>query len=136
MRHQKLRGKLGLGSSHRKAMLQNMTTSLLQHERIETTITRAKEVRKMVDQVLTLAKRESLHARRQVLSIIPDKSIVKKLFGPLASRYSSRSSGFTRIYRIGERKGDAAPMAVIELIDAEVTESPKKSKEKAPDKKA
>jgi len=122
MRHRSLKGKLGRSPSHRKAMLRNMTTSLLTHERIRTTIAKAKEVRKMTDKVITLGKKESLHARRQVLELIPDKDVVKKVFDVLASRYSDRPGGYTRIYRLGFRRGDAAEMAVIELVDAEFAE--------------
>ncbi len=122
MRHRNLKGKLGRSPSHRKAMLRNMTASLLTHERIRTTIAKAKEVRKMTDKVITLGKKESLHARRQVLELIPDKKVVSKIFDILASRYSERPGGYTRIYKLGHRRGDAAEMAVIELVDAEFAE--------------
>lgn len=118
MRHQKLRGKLGRNSSHRKAMLRNMATSLLDHERIQTTHSKAKEVRKVIDHLITLAKQETLHAHRQVAEYISDRVIVKKLFDVLASRYSNRHGGYSRIFKLGFRHGDAAPMVVIELVDA------------------
>jgi len=125
MRHRNLKGKLGRTPSHRKAMLRNMAASLLEHERIQTTLAKAKEVRKMTDHVITLGKKESLHARRQVLELIPDKKLVKKVFDTLAPRYSERPGGYTRIYKMGYRRGDAAPLAVIELVDAEFTEAEK-----------
>ena len=120
MRHQKLKGKLGRNSSHRKAMLRNMATSLLEHERIQTTYAKAKEVRKVIDHLITLAKQETLHAHRQVAEYISDRKIVKKLFDTLASRYSARHGGYSRTYKLGFRHGDAAPMVVIELVDADV----------------
>ena len=129
MRHRKLRGKLSRESSHRKAMLRNMTASLLEFERIQTTLARAKELRKFVDHVITLAKQETLHARRQVIELIPNQTVVAKLFSSLASRYSGRKGGYTRIYRLGIRRGDAAPIAVVELVDAQLREPPKKQKE-------
>ncbi|MBN1356463.1 50S ribosomal protein L17 [bacterium] len=119
MRHRKQKVKLGRDASHRNAMIRNMTASLIEHERIRTTLHKAKGVRRTVDHVITLAKREDLHARRQVMEIIQDKEIVKKLFDTLASRYADRPGGFTRIYRLDNRRGDAAEMAVIELVDAE-----------------
>jgi len=131
MRHRKLKNKLGRNPSHRKAMMRNMTMALLEHERIQTTLPKAKAVRKMVDSIITLAKREDLHARRQVLELISEKKITHKLFNTLTSRYSSRPGGFTRIYRLGFRKGDAAELAVIELVDAEFAEEkPDKGKAK------
>jgi len=126
MRHRKLKCKLNRTPSHRKAMLRNMTASIIEHGRIRTTVHKAKEVRKMVDHVITLAKKEDLHARRQVIKLIPDKQLVTKLFSELAPRYQSRAGGFTRIYRLGPRRGDAAEMAVIELVDLPVEETEKK----------
>ena len=120
MRHRKIKFKGNMTASHRKAMFRNMTTSLLEHERIKTTVPKAKAIRGLVDHVITLAKREDLHARRQVLAIVNDKKVVAKLFDKLASRYSDRQSGFTRIYKLGIRRGDCAPMAIIELVDAEL----------------
>ncbi len=125
MRHRKIKGKLNRTPSHRNAMLRNMTESIITHERIQTTLAKAKEVRKMVDQVITLAKKDDLHARRQVLSLIPNKTVVSKLFDEIAPRYKERPSGFTRIYRLGNRRGDAAEMAVISLIPADASEDQK-----------
>ena len=119
MRHRRIKCKLNRTAAHRKAMIRNMSASLLQYERINTTLPKAKEVRKAVENLISLAKREDLHARRQALRIVPNNQIIGKLFGQLASRYSERNGGYTRIYRMGFRKGDAAQMAVIELVDAE-----------------
>lgn len=117
MRHRKIKGKLNRSPSHRRAMLRNMTASILEHGRIQTTLAKAKEVRKMVDYTISLAKREDLHSRRLVIRLIPNKTMVAKLFNDIAPRYKDRSGGFTRIYRLGPRRGDAAEMAVIELVD-------------------
>ncbi|MBN1552733.1 50S ribosomal protein L17 [bacterium] len=122
MRHRKIKSKLNRSATHRKSMLNNMAASLIKHERISTTVAKAKEVRKTVDYLVTLAKREDLHARRQALKIIPDKKIVKKLFDTYASRYTERPGGYTRIYRLGTRRGDAAPLAVIEMVGGEIKE--------------
>ncbi len=130
MRHRKIKRKLGRNSSHRSAMLKNMTASLIELERIQTTLPKAKEVQKMIDHVITLAKMEHLHARRQVLSLIPQKTTVGKLFKTLASRYSDRNGGFTRIYKLGFRRGDAAEMAIIELVDAELPKTSEKPEKK------
>jgi len=117
MRHRRIKGKLNRSPSHRRAMLRNMTASILEHGRIQTTLAKAKEVRKMVDYTINLAKREDLHSRRLVIRLIPNKMMVTKLFDEIAPRYKERSGGFTRIYRLGPRRGDAAEMAVIELVD-------------------
>jgi len=128
MRHRKAGRKLGRVSSHRKAMLSNMTTSLLKHERIITTDAKAKELRSVAEKVITLGKRGSLHARRQTLSLIRDRQVTKKVFDELSSRYSDRQGGYTRIIKIGYRDGDNAPLSVVELI-SEVKKV--KDKEKA-----
>jgi large subunit ribosomal protein L17 len=128
MRHRKAGRKLGKISSHRRAMLNNMTTSLLRHEKIVTTDAKAKELRSVAEKVITLGKRGSLHARRQTLSLIKDRQVTKKVFDELSSRYSGRQGGYTRITKIGYRDGDNAPLSVIELIP-EVKEA--KGKEKA-----
>ncbi|MBN1879945.1 50S ribosomal protein L17 [bacterium] len=119
MRHRKIKGKLGRTASHRKAMLRNMTESIIEHGRIQTTLPKAKEVRKLVDYVITLAKRDDLHSRRLVIRVLPNKAIVAKLFREVAPRFQTRPGGFTRIYKMGNRKGDAAEMAVIELVSDE-----------------
>ncbi len=117
MRHRKAGRRLGRTSSHKKAMVRNMVTSLLEHERIVTTTPKAKEVRKVADKMITLAKRGDLHARRQALSFIQDKSIVAKLFDKLREEYMDRNGGYTRIIQTGNRRGDAAPMAILELVN-------------------
>ena len=117
MRHRKSGNRLGRTTSHRQAMLRNMVTSLLDHERIVTTTPKAKEVRKVADKMITLAKRGDLHARRQALSVIRDKKVVAKLFDVLKDEYMDRNGGYTRIIKTGNRVGDAAPMAIIELVN-------------------
>ncbi len=108
--------KLGRPSDQRKAMLRNLTTSLLEHGKIETTVDRAKEVRRVTEKMITLGKRGDLHARRQALSYITKEDVVTKLFEDVAPKYKDRQGGYTRIYRIGPRRGDAAELAVIELV--------------------
>ena len=119
MRHRKQGRGLGRSPSHRKAMLSNLATSVLEQERVKTTTAKAKEVRRLVERLITFGKRNDLHARRQVLRVIHNESVVAKLFGLLADRYDGRSGGYTRIVRIGNRQGDAADMAILELIDRE-----------------
>jgi large subunit ribosomal protein L17 len=98
------------------SLYHNLTSELLWHERIVTTVTKAKEVRGMADKVITLAKEGSLHSRRQALVLVNDKKVVDKAFGDLAKRFADRSGGYTRVLKLGPRKGDAAPMAIIELV--------------------
>ena len=119
MRHRKAGRKLNKTSTHRKAMFSNMASALLKHEQIITTLPKAKELRPIVERLITLGKRGSLHARRQALSKLPasDKEIVQKLFDTLAERYKERNGGYTRVLKAGFRHGDAAPVAVIELVD-------------------
>ncbi len=117
MNHRKTGRRLGRTTSHRKAMLRNMVTSLFEHERIVTTTPKAKEVRKVADQMMTLAKRGDLHARRQALAYMRSKKIVAKLFDELKDEYMDRNGGYTRIIQTGNRVGDAAPMAIIELVN-------------------
>lgn len=108
--------KLGRDSSARKALLRSIVTPLFQHERIETTEAKAKELRKMAEKMLTLAKRGDLHARRQVLAYLMDEDVVKKLFDEIAPKYKDRQGGYTRIIKKGPRQGDAAPIVIIELV--------------------
>lgn len=108
--------KLGRPSSHRQLMLRNLTNSLIKHESIETTVTRAKEVRKFADRMVTLAKRGDLHARRQALAFVTEEATVAKLFNELGPKYKDRNGGYTRIVQTGPRRGDAAPMCKIEFI--------------------
>ncbi len=119
MRHQKAGRKLNKNGPHRKALFRNMVTSLLDHERIQTTDAKAKELRGLADRMITLGKRGDLHARRQALSVIRDKEVAAKLFGELADRYRDRPGGYTRVIKLGHRAGDAAPQAMIELVDRE-----------------
>ncbi|HCC34312.1 MAG TPA: 50S ribosomal protein L17 [Ruminococcaceae bacterium] len=108
--------KLGRASDHRRAMLRGMVTFLLEKGRIETTVTRAKEVRSMTEKYITLAKKDSLHSKRQAMAFITKEAVVKKLFDEIAPSYSKRGGGYTRIVRTGPRRGDAAEMAIIELV--------------------
>ncbi|UCD65751.1 MAG: 50S ribosomal protein L17 [Deltaproteobacteria bacterium] len=117
MRHRKAGRRLGRNSSHQQAMMRNMVTSLLEHERIVTTTPKAKELRKLADKMITLAKRGDLHARRQALAVIRSKKVVDKLFTKLKDEYMDRNGGYTRIIRTGNRSGDAASMAIIELVN-------------------
>ncbi len=98
-------------------MFRNMVTSLLDHERIETTDAKAKELRGVAERMITLAKRGSLHARRQALSVVRSKEVTAKLFGELAERYADRPGGYTRVIKLGHRVGDNAPVSIIELVD-------------------
>ena len=119
MRHLKAGRKLGRTSAHRKALFRNLVGALIQRERISTTLAKAKELRGKVEKTITLGKKGTLHARRQAFKLAPQKETVQKVFGPLAERYAKRPGGYTRIIKIGPRKGDNAPMAFIELVDRE-----------------
>lgn len=132
MRHGVSGRKLNKVTSHRIAMFRNMVTSLLEHERIFTTLFKAKELRRWADWMITLGKRGDLHARRQALSTIRLKSVVYKLFEELAPRYQNRAGGYTRIVKVGYRRGDASPMCLIELIKDSVPSS-KKTTPKVPE---
>lgn len=135
MRHLKSGLKLNRTSSHRTAMFRNMVTSLLEHGRIRTTDTRAKEVRRWADKIITLAKQGNLHARRQALAVVRNKNVIHKLFEEASALYGDRNGGYTRITKTGYRKGDAASMSFVELIAAErktkKKQKPKTSKAKA-----
>jgi large subunit ribosomal protein L17 len=119
MRHRKAGRKLNRTAAHRKAMLRNMVTSLLEHERIVTTVPKAKETRRIAEKMITLGKRGDLHARRQAMAYIRSKGVVAKLFDELSGQYADRQGGYTRIIRTGNRYGDAAPMAIVELVGYE-----------------
>lgn len=135
MRHGVSGRKLNRVTSHRLAMFRNMVTSLLRHERIYTTVPKAKELRRWAEWMITLGKQGDLHARRQALSLIQEKSVVYKLFEDLAPRYQSRPGGYTRIVKVGFRRGDASPMCIIELVsDAKAVPKKAKSKEDAESK--
>ena len=120
MRHQNSGRKLNRTASHRKAMFANMAASLIQHEQIVTTLPKAKEIRPIVEKLVTLGKRGDLHARRQAISQIRDVAVVSKLFDAIATRYASRNGGYLRIMKAGFRHGDNAPLAVIEFVDRDV----------------
>ena len=115
MRHRKIGKKLNRTSAHRKALMRNMVTSLLDHERIETTDAKAKALRGVADRMITLGKRGDLHARRQAMSVIRSKEVTAKLFDELAERFRDRPGGYTRVIKVGNRVGDAAPISIIEL---------------------
>jgi len=117
MRHRLSGRKLGRKSAHRKAMFDNMAHALLKHEQIKTTLPKAKELRRIVEKLITLGKRGGLHARRQAIADLQDAKLVEKVFTVLAERYKSRAGGYTRVLKAGFRQGDAAAMALIELVD-------------------
>ena len=117
MRHAKSGRKFNRTASHRKAMFANMAVALIKHEQIKTTLPKAKDLRGVVDRLITLGKRGDLHARRQALSVLRDSTIAAKLFKELAERYKDRPGGYTRVIKAGFRYGDMAPMAVIELVE-------------------
>ncbi len=117
MRHAKSGRKFNRTASHRKAMFANMAVALIKHEQIKTTLPKAKDLRGVVDRLITLGKRGDLHARRQALSVLRDSTIAAKLFKELAERYKDRPGGYTRVIKAGFRYGDTAPMAVIELVE-------------------
>ncbi|MCG8334949.1 MAG: 50S ribosomal protein L17 [Proteobacteria bacterium] len=132
MRHLKAGKRLGVTTSHRKAMMRNLVTSLLEHGEIKTTVTKAKEMRKYFDKMIGLGKRNDLHAKRQALSFIKSKEAYNKLFEEYGPLYADRNGGYTRIFRIGHRLGDNAQMALIQMVDLEdkVKAEVKESKEK------
>ena len=126
MRHNKSGKRLGRNSSHRSAMMRNMVTSLLDHEKITTTDARAKELRKIVERMITLGKRGDLHARRQAMQVIRDRKVVGKLFEMVAPRDKERPGGYTRIIKLGTRLGDNASLSLIELVEEEFSARPRK----------
>ncbi|HSP98596.1 MAG TPA: 50S ribosomal protein L17 [Candidatus Dormibacteraeota bacterium] len=117
MRHLNAGRKLNRSSSHRRALLRNLVTSLLQHEHLQTTDAKAKEMRRWVDRMITLGKRNTVHARRQAAAFVRGRDIVKKLFDDIAPRFTDRPGGYTRITKLGSRHGDAAPVSLIELVE-------------------
>jgi len=117
MRHGKSGRKLNRTASHRRAMFANMAASLIRHEQIATTLPKAKDLRPIVEKLVTLAKRGDLHARRQAIAELRDETMVRKLFDTLAPRYKERAGGYTRVLKAGFRYGDSAPLAVIEFVD-------------------
>jgi len=131
MRHLKAGRKFGKTSAHRKALFRNLVGALIERERISTTLAKAKELRGKVERTITLGKKGTLHARRQAFKLAPQKEAVQKVFGSLAGRYANRPGGYTRIIKIGPRRGDNAPMVFIELVDREgETPAPKKEVQK------
>lgn len=144
MRHGRAGKKLGRVTAHRWALFRNLLTALFRHERITTTEAKAKAVRGLADRMITLAKRESLHARRQALVLVRDETVVRKLFDTVVARYADRHGGYTRIVKAGHRAGDNAPLALLELVDrpertketgkgkdAKAARTPKKKKQRA-----
>jgi large subunit ribosomal protein L17 len=122
----KFGSKLGRTTSHRKAMLRTMVTSLLKYEKIQTTDMKAKELKKVADKMITLGKRGDLHARRQAASYVRERDVVGKLFGEMSERYKDRAGGYTRIVKSGYRAGDNAPMSIIEFVRNAEVEKPRK----------
>ncbi|MGJ4856317.1 50S ribosomal protein L17 [Labrys sp. KB_33_2] len=121
MRHGKAHRKFNRTAEHRKAMFENMAASLIKHEQIVTTLPKAKDLRPIVEKLVTLGKRGDLHARRQAIATLQDETIVKKLFDVLATRYKDRQGGYTRVLKAGFRHGDSAPIGVIEFVDRDVS---------------
>jgi large subunit ribosomal protein L17 len=137
MRHQKKTIKLGRTAEHRKALLANQVCSLIEHQRITTTLAKAKAVRPLAERMVTLGKNGSIHARRTALATLRQKNAVKKLFDDIAPRSAERNGGYTRIVKLGQRRSDSAPMAFIEWVDmAEVVEAKPAEEKKAKRKKA
>ena len=130
MRHRVAGVKLGRTSAHRTALFRNLVTALLEHEAVRTTDAKAKELRRWGDQMITLAKQGTLHARRRAAAVVRQSSVVKKLFEELGPRYASRSGGYTRVVKIGLRAGDAAAVSVVELVDHRGTEAEAGGKKK------
>ena len=134
MRHQAHHGRLGVQPAHRRAMIRNMVTSLFKHERVKTTKGRAKEVRRYAEKMITVAKKETLASKRHVLGFVREREVVNKLFQTLIYRYAERKGGYTRILKLGNRKGDGADMVFLELVDRpleeKLTEGKTEKKEK------
>jgi large subunit ribosomal protein L17 len=129
MRHLNQGRKLGRTTAHRRAMLRNLVTSFLEKERVVTTVAKAKEARPLAEKMITLAKKNTLHTRRQALAFVTKESVVRKLFDKLGPRFSERPGGYTRIIKTGPRKGDGADMAVLEMIGTEFKLKEKKKKD-------
>jgi len=130
MRHQSHHGHLGLQPAHRRSLVRNMVTSLLKHERIKTTKARAREIRRYAEKMITIAKKETLASKRELLGFVREREVVNKLCKTLIYRYAQRQGGYTRILRLANRKGDGAEMVFLELVDRPVTQ------ETAPEPKA
>ncbi|MDP2913321.1 MAG: 50S ribosomal protein L17 [Candidatus Omnitrophota bacterium] len=131
MRHRKRSSKLSMMSSHRKAMLRNMVRNLLKYQRIETTLARAKEARRLAEKVLTIARTDTVFSRRRAYEVLPDRDLIRRLFKEIAPLFKDRHSGYTRVIATGFRRGDGANMAILELTEKKIVEKlPKKKKEK------
>ena len=128
--------RLGRKSSHRKALERNMVTSLLKYERVKTTKAKAREIRRTAEKMITRAKVDSVHNRRIVAKTVQEKDVLNKLFVEIAPKFKERPGGYTRILKVGTRKGDAAEMVILELVEEEMKAAPKKAKKKAAPKKA
>ena len=122
MRHQAHHGRLGVQPAHRRAMIRNMVTSLFKHERVKTTKGRAKEVRRYAEKMITIAKKETLASKRHILGFVREREVVNKLFKTLIYRYAERKGGYTRVLKLGSRKGDGADMVFLELVDRPLEE--------------
>jgi large subunit ribosomal protein L17 len=135
MRHRNAHRKLSRNTSHRRALLRNLVTDLLEHGRLMTTLPKAKEVRPLAEKMITLGKRDSLHSRRQVQSYVMREAIAKQVFDTIAPKFADRNGGYSRIIKLGHRKGDGADLAIIELLGSELevkkAERAEKSKDKA-----
>jgi large subunit ribosomal protein L17 len=125
MRHRKLTIKLGRTAAHRDAMLANMVCSLIEHQRVTTTVAKAKAARRIADRMVTLGKQNTLHARRRALSVLRNKAAVRKLFEDVAPRHADRAGGYTRVLRLPTRQGDGADRAILEWVGAPAAEAPK-----------
>ena len=136
MRHQKKTVKLGRTAAHRKSLLANQVCSLIEHQRIKTTLAKAKAVRPLAEKMVTLGKKGSLHARRTALAVLRQKDAVKKLFEDIAPRAADRKGGYTRIVKLGARKSDSAPVAFIEWVDAPILADEAETEEKGKKSKA
>jgi large subunit ribosomal protein L17 len=134
MRHQTHHGRLGVQPAHRRALVRNMVTSLLKHERIKTTKARAKEVRRYAEKMITMAKKETLASKRNVLGFVREREVVNKLFKSLIYRYAERKGGYTRILKLGYRLGDGAEMVLLELVDRPIEEKPMDTKDSRKEK--
>ena len=135
MRHANAFRKFGRAPSHRKAMFKNLASSLIKHERIETTLAKAKDLRRVSEKLITLAKEDTLHRRRQAYAYLPEKAVVHKLFAELGPKFKKRPGGYTRVLKTDRRAGDAAEMAIIELVQEEFKPKAKKKTRKAARKK-
>ena len=131
MRHNAGYRKLGRTKEHRKALLRNLATDLFRHERLTTTLPKAKELRPYAEKLITLSRRDDLHSRRMVLEVIHDKGVVKKMFDTLGPRFASRPGGYSRILKLGPRPGDGADMAIVELVGSEPVFKKQKEEKKA-----